>query len=48
VNKYNVIQIFGDSLLDFAKSEDLVMKNKSLFGVSWFLIPNPFYGNWLK
>ena len=47
-NKYNVIQIFGDSLLDFAASEDLVMKNKNMFGISWFLIPNPFYGNWLK
>lgn len=47
-NKYNVIQIFGDNLLDFAKNEDLVIKNKDKFGNVWFLLPNPFYGTWLK
>jgi acid phosphatase len=46
--KYKVIQVFGDSLLDFAKKEEIALANKDKFGHAWFLLPNPFYGNWLN
>jgi len=47
-NKYTVIQMFGDNLKDFVENrrEAFIAKNK--FGISWFLIPNPLYGTWLK
>ena len=45
--KYKIIQIFGDSLLDFAETEEIANKNLNKFGNSWFIVPNPFYGNWL-
>ena len=46
--QYKIIQIFGDSLLDFAKTEELANQHKNKFGKSWFILPNSFYGNWLK
>ena len=46
--KYKVIQLFGDNLKDFSHSQEQIAKNKKLFGKSWFLLPNPTYGSWLK
>ena len=47
-SKYRIIQMFGDSLKDFAQTEEQVLQNKDKFGASWFLIPNPIYGTWLN
>jgi len=47
-NKYTVIQMFGDNLKDFVDDKKELLLNKSRFGVSWFLIPNPLYGTWLN
>jgi len=46
--RYTVIQVFGDSIKDFASNEVLILKNQDKFGLSWFLLPNPLYGTWLK
>jgi len=46
--KYTVIQIFGDNLKDFTQTENEIIKHKNRFGISWFLLPNPIYGSWLK
>ncbi len=47
-SKYRVIQMFGDSLRDFSDGEEDILQNKDKFGLSWFIIPNPTYGTWLK
>lgn len=47
-NKFRVLQIFGDHLTDFAESKEEAIANKNKFGTSWFLMPNPIYGTWLK
>lgn len=47
-SKYRVIQIFGDSLRDFAETNEQATANKDKFGKSWFLLPNPIYGTWLN
>ncbi len=44
--KYRVIQMFGDNLYDFAKNNQMIKCNQEKFGTSWFLLPNPIYGNW--
>ena len=46
--KYKIIQLFGDSLKDFTNSKEQLEKNKTFFGKSWFILPNPTYGSWLK
>ncbi len=47
-NKYRIIQMFGDSLLDFAETNEQAIAHKYKFGKSWFLLPNPMYGTWLE
>ncbi len=47
-NKYRVIQLFGDHLTDFAETNEEALTHKDKFGTSWFLLPNPIYGTWLK
>jgi acid phosphatase len=47
MSKYNVVQIFGDNIFDFIQHKDELLNNKDKFGKSWFLLPNPIYGNWL-
>ena len=47
-NRYRVIQMFGDNLRDFTETNEQAIKNKNKFGHSWFLLPNPIYGNWLN
>jgi acid phosphatase len=46
--RYTVIQMFGDNLRDFVQTEEEALKYKDNFGKSWFLLPNPVYGSWLK
>ncbi len=46
--KYRVIQLFGDNLKDFSDRKELLLQNQDKFGRSWFIIPNPNYGTWLK
>jgi len=46
--RYTVIQMFGDNLKDFVPIVDDALNYKDKFGKSWFLLPNPIYGNWLK
>ena len=46
--KYRVIQMFGDNLKDFTETKEQILQNKEKFGLSWFIIPNPAYGTWLK
>ena len=46
--QYKVIQIFGDNFKDFTNDKNLIIKHKNRFGKCWFLLPNPFYGSWLK
>jgi len=45
--RYTVIQMFGDNLKDFLETSEEAMKYQNKFGKSWFLLPNPIYGNWL-
>lgn len=47
-SRYRVIQMFGDNLKDFTEAKEQVLQNKENFGSSWFIIPNPAYGTWLK
>jgi len=44
--RYKIIQIFGDNLLDFTETKQEAINQKNHFGKSWFLLPNPIYGNW--
>lgn len=46
--RYTVIQIFGDNIKDFVQKPKDALNYKNKFGESWFLLPNPIYGNWLK
>ena len=45
--KYKIIQIFGDNLRDFTETNEQAIVHKNRFGKSWFLLPNPIYGNWI-
>ena len=52
--KYRVLLLIGDDLNDFisaknlpiTKRQQLYLSNKANWGRSWFVLPNPNYGNW--
>lgn len=57
LEKYNVVAFLGDNATDFPISiygvngEDrnkIVDKNSSQFGVKYFVLPNPVYGEWFS
>ncbi|SFS73908.1 5'-nucleotidase, lipoprotein e(P4) family [Succinivibrio dextrinosolvens] len=57
LEKYNVVAFLGDNVTDFPISiygvngEDrnkIVDKNSSQFGVKYFVLPNPVYGEWFS
>ena len=50
---HRVVLLFGDDLGDFTSREGTVAErrarvesNKSRWGKSWFVLPNPMYGSW--
>lgn len=54
-NEYNVVAYLGDNANDFpinlygvysTERSKSVDKNSSLFGVKYFVLPNPVYGDW--
>ncbi len=57
--KWNVIAYFGDNLADFAPELEAQGKNwrerlaaaeasRDRWGVEWFVLPNPMYGDWAQ
>ena len=52
--KYRVLLLIGDDLNDFisaknltiAQRQQLYLSSKANWGRSWFVLPNPNYGNW--
>ena len=52
--KYRVLLLIGDDLNDFisaknipiAQRQQLYLSHKTNWGRSWFVLPNPNYGNW--
>lgn len=54
---YNVLLYMGDNLTDFPGFDDVtswddrnerVVKNQSLFGDKFIVLPNPVYGDWMN
>jgi len=51
---YRIIMLFGDNLNDFIPAtditqeerEELVRKHSDMWGIKWFILPNPTYGSW--
>lgn len=54
--KYRVLMLFGDDLNDFTRAFDksreerdrIISANAALWGVKWFILPNPMYGSWQR
>jgi acid phosphatase len=52
--KYRILALVGDDLNDFVSVTDqtasqrleTARKNRSRWGVQWFVLPNPIYGGW--
>jgi acid phosphatase len=54
---HRILQLLGDDLGDFMAAarvagadgrSQLVEEERSRWGKSWFLVPNPMYGSWEK
>jgi len=54
--KYRVLALIGDDLGDFVSVANrtveerlnLVRKHQANWGTSWFILPNPMYGSWIR
>ena len=52
---HRILLLIGDDYNDFVPAETSLLKREALsqrhrdrWGVSWFVLPNPLYGSWLK
>jgi acid phosphatase len=54
---YDIVMMFGDQLSDFVTNPEVstlesramsLAEHEDRWGRSWFLIPNPTYGTWLR
>ena len=56
-SQYNVILYLGDTAHDFptgsyrksvSERNEITDRNKNLYGVKYFVLPNPVYGDWMR